>query len=174
MADRRSPLWHLSLLLGAVLSGTAISAALASAIVQHNRGTYDIKESHAPPLEPSRTGARIELPERDLNDRPFPQGRYLFVAMPPCGSCSKYEVTFEQLKAIKIPIVLAVKGVIQGLDSSMRQDSNIFLVSAEGMKGIPTAVTHYQPQAALVQGNVVVQAAESSRHVKEFLGEVSQ
>lgn len=133
-----------------------------------------MKESHAPPIEPLRTGARIELPDRDLKGRPLPQGSYLFVAMPPCGSCNKYEVTFEQLRTIKIPIVLAVKGVVQGLDSRMRQNSNLFLVPVEGLKGMPTAVTHYQTQAALVQGNEVVQVAESSKHVKEFLSEVSQ
>ncbi len=132
----------------------------------------------APQFEPLVVGTTLILPKRDTKGRLIPQSNLVVVAMPPCGSCSKFTVTFEEIRRLPHPVVLAIKGDLKALDSRFSREAKVYVIDASSVVRAPSSFTHYTPQLALLNGAGTIvacskQSADVERLLKEFAREKS-
>lgn len=125
----------------------------------------------AVPYEPLKIGSELELPREDIRGHLIPKRELTVVALPTCGSCTKFPVPAALLHKMKGPLVLIVDGDLRQLDPEFRDD-RFFLVSRGSIPHLPDAIAYYSPQAAhLGIDRTMTAVTDSSDDVLRFLGD---
>ena len=131
-----------------------------------------------PVLPVPLVGDLVQLPAKDYQDRPMPQGRYVLVTLPICESCAKKRVPIASLsKHWNLPLVIATHEGVEHTVKAMKIHpvaTSYFFQDEKGSRVGP-GMSFYAPRAALVDGNGrILKLDMESDSFDKFIQEVTR